>query len=213
MSMNTVIPAILVHNEDAFRQRLSTAEMLAPLIQIDVMDGSFVAQHSWYDPYVLRTISTSARFELHLMVLHPEHFIENARLAGAAIQRILWHIEVNADHADLLKRCAQLGYESGLAIAPGTSIEQLVPHASTVSEFLVLGVSPGFSGQSLLPATIDTARRIHERWPRVPLAFDGGVNTQTLPRLREAGVERFCVASALFDAQDPVKEFQKLQQL
>ncbi len=211
--MNDLIPAILAHDETAFYQQLQLAETLSPIVQIDVMDGRFVPNVSWYEPEKLSLISTPARFELHLMVSRPDSYIETALRARASIQRIVWHIEVPAEHQAWLKRCAQLGFESGLALAPQTPIEQLAPHADAVDEILVLGVEPGLSGQSLIPATIDKARRIHARWPKLHLAFDGGINATTIVQLKRAGVERFCVASAIFKAKNPSLEFKKLQML
>lgn len=209
--MNDILPAILVKGEKAFRERLHVAEPLAPVLQIDVMDGHFVPNASWYDPTVIKTIQTPSAFELHLMVSDPTAYI-GASQGILTIKRIVWHIEVAIGHDILINWCHKMNVEAGLAISPETPVGRLAPFAATVDEILVLGVKPGFSGQSLIPNTVEKAREIHERWPNIPLAFDGGVNEDTIPLLRTAGVTRFCAASAVFDAKDPRKAFVKLRE-
>jgi len=68
---------------------------------------------------------------------------------------------------------------------------------------LVLGVHPGWSGQALIPSTVDKARELKQRFPALSVGFDGGITQERIPELVAAGVDRFCVASAIFDAADP----------
>lgn len=199
--MNTVVPAILVHDEAAFRDRLRLVERLAPVIQIDVMDGAFVPNRTWYDPGVLRSIDTPASFELHLMVEDPDPVVRDA-CGIPSVRRVVWHVESMGDHRELLNLCRSNGREGGLAISPKSPQDVLAPYVGRMDEILVLGVEPGFSGQKLIPDTVEKVRAIHAAWPDIPIAFDGGVTASSIPMLREAGVSRFCAASALFDATD-----------
>ena len=210
--MTSIIPAILAHDEDAFLSRLRVAETFATDIQIDAMDGFFTPNESWFDASAVGGMETEAQFELHLMVEEPRKWIDGAKDV-ASIKRIVWHVEAETDHASLIALCAANGVEAGLAISPETPEETLAPYADKVQEILVLGVRPGFSGQALIPDTIEKARRIHARWPNVPLAFDGGVSATSIPGLRDAGVTRFVAASAIFDAKDPKVAFEELQKV
>lgn len=208
--MNQILPALLVHDEATFRERLALLEKRVPIVQIDVMDGKFVPNTTWCDLETLKSISIPMKFELHLMVEDPEWWIrQSADIPG--VQRLVWHIESRMEHEGLIKLCHTQHRDAGLAISPSTSMEALAPYANMIDEILVLGVQPGFSGQVLIPETIDKARQIHARWPDVPLAFDGHVNLAHLPDLREAGVTRFCVASAIFDATDPMAALEALE--
>lgn len=209
MNMNAIIPAILVHDEAAFRDRLRLAERLAPVIQIDVMDGAFVPNRTWYDPVVLRSIETPAAFELHLMVEDPDPLVR-AACDLPTVRRIVWHVESMGDHRELLTLCRSNGREGGLALSPKTPTDVLAPYVGRMDEILVLGVEPGFSGQRLIPDTLEKTRSIHDAWPDIPVAFDGGVTAASIPALREAGVTRFCAASALFDAPDIEAAFRAL---
>jgi ribulose-phosphate 3-epimerase len=209
--MNHIIPAILVHDEAAFRERLDALDpRRVPIVQIDVMDGAFVPNTTWCDLAMLASLETRMKFELHLMVEDPEPWIRNTEDIPA-VQRLVWHIESRMEHEKLIKLCHTQGRDAGLALSPATSLETLVPYADTIDEILVLGVNPGFSGQDLIPETMEKAREIHARWPDVPLAFDGHVDLTNIQDLKDAGVSRFCVASAIFDEPDPGEAFAALE--
>lgn len=208
--MNDIIPAILAHSETDLRERLAIAETFAPVVQIDVADGHFVPDATWFDPNVIGKIKTKTKFELHLMVSDPTAYIGMAQ-SLKNITRIIWHIEVAIGHDVLINWCKKLKIGSGLAISPETPVGRLAPFAETANEILVLGVNPGRSGQAFIERTVDTAREIHDRWPKTIIGFDGGVSAKTIPRLRDAGVTRFCAASAIFDAKDPQTAFEKLR--
>ncbi len=126
------------------------------------------------------------------------------------IARIIWHIEVAIGHDVLINWCHKMKIEAGLAISPETPMNRLAPFAEMADEILVMGVNPGFSGQQLQPHAIEKVKEIHERWPKVAIGFDGGVTVKTIQQLRDAGVTRFCAASAIFDAKEPKKAFAAL---
>jgi ribulose-phosphate 3-epimerase len=206
--MSEIIPAILAHDEDSFREKILAVKGLAPLIQIDVMDGFFTANGSWYRAGALLEFPEQ-NFELHLMVEDPGKFVkEGVNISN--VTRLVWHVEAEADQLELVSLCQAAGKEAGLAVSPATPLEALEAYAPEVDEILVLGVEPGASGQSLKPSTVEKARAIHQRWPNLVLAFDGGVDKASIPKLKAAGVTRFCVASAIFEAKDPGKALKGL---
>ncbi len=208
--MNHIIPAIIATDEQDFRIKFTIFKNTADTIQLDVLDGTLYPNTSWCDITAINNLVTSAWIELHLMVKNPLTFIKHIKKDGA-IQRAIWHIEANIDHAEMLIRCSEIGIESGLAIAPQTSIEALRPFAEMLDEILVLGVEPGFSGQTLLPETIQKAQIIHDAWPATIIGFDGGVTTKILPKIREVGITRFYTASAIWRSADPKAAFEELK--
>jgi ribulose-phosphate 3-epimerase len=207
--MNTIIPAILAKDETDFLQKLDIIESVSPVIQLDVLDNTLYPNTSWCDLKKLGT-HTETSFELHLMVDDPEPII-HAALELPNIKRIIWHIEAMGDHRDLIRLCHAAECEAGIALAPKTTTDTLQPYGDSLDTILVLGVEPGFSGQNLIQKTIAKAHDIHTAWPKVMLAFDGGVTRESIPVLREAGVSRFCIASAIFTADDPAAAFRALQ--
>ncbi len=207
---NLIIPALLVKTEKEFREKLRIVDGIVSLCQIDVMDGHFVPNTTWCDFDILRILPSPMQFELHLMVSDPYSYIQKS--AGCRnIKRIIWHIETNVDHISLIRSCHSAGFECGLAINPTTPKEKLSPYAHLIDEILIMGVNPGFSGQGLLPDTIEKAKRIRENWPHIPIGFDGGVIPDILPTLKNAGVTRFCAASSIFKSEYPQESIRKME--
>lgn len=208
--MNELIPAILVQDEKTFRERLALIEGVVETVQLDVMDGAFVPNRTWFDADVLHSLSTPVHFELHLMVQDPVRYVQETCTVADTISRFIWHVEAQTDHAALIAQCHSCGKQAGLAINPTTPIDTLAPYADELDEILVMGAEPGFSGQALQPATVEKARAIHARWPSISIGFDISVNAETIPMLAAAGVTRFCAAGAIWKAADPAAEVRRL---
>jgi ribulose-phosphate 3-epimerase len=209
LRMNQLLPAILVQDEATFRERLSLVQDLVPVVHLDVMDGAFVPNRTWFDAKVLETLETPVRFELHLMVMDPGRVVDEVRNIEKVF-RTIWHMETEIDHAALIERVHAMQKEAGLAIKPQTALDELARYADGLDEILVMGAEPGFSGRALDPHTIERATEIHERFPEMAIGFDIGVNAETIPRLKAAGVSRFCAASAIFTSADPREELRRL---
>lgn len=197
--MHELIPAILAKDADTFRERLSLMEGLVQTIQLDCMDGSFVENRTWHEA---TPINSTLEIELHLMVSDPLAVIEDWKRVKNVV-RALWHIEIPTDHKKMITRCRELGWECGLALSPEAPIERLSNFADEIDEVLVLGVNPGWSRQTLIPSTMEKVRELTRRYPDLIIGFDGGITHKNTPLLIEAGVDRFCEASAIFDAPDP----------
>lgn len=210
--MRELLPAILVHDEASFRERLAVVGDLVPVVHLDIMDGAFVSNRTWFDAAVLASLETPVRFELHLMVQDPGRIIEETASIPSVI-RYLWHQEVSLNHMHLIETVHAMHKEAGLALNPPTPIDALAPYARHLDEILVMGAAPGFSGQTLEPHTIEKARSLHERWPHIPIGFDINVNEETIPALLAAGVTRFCSGGAIFRAKNPVHALRSLLEL
>jgi len=67
---------------------------------------------------------------------------------------------------------------------------------------LVMSVNPGFSGQAFIPESIQKVKGIRKKLDALGssawLEVDGGVNTENLPKLRQAGATAFVAATAVF---------------
>lgn len=211
--MNEILPAILAHDERTFVERLRLIEDLAPVVHIDVMDGKFVPNTTWHDINIIRELKTPIGFEFHLMIEDPATFISQALNLPNA-QRFIWHVETGARHHELLAECHASTREAGLAISPKTE-ETIFDEYSVkeLDEILIMGIKPGFSGQILIPSTLETAKRIHAKRPKTILGFDGGLNEKTLEMVRETGITRFCMASTIFETEDPRGTLKRLQNL
>lgn len=201
-----IVPAILVQDRSAFLERLRLVEGLVNCVQIDCMDGHFVNNRTWYEA---GPFETPLEIELHLMVQDPLAVIHAWRRIPQVV-RALWHVEIPVDHSLIIRECRQLGWECGLALSPGTEPEALAPYATDLDEVLVLGVEPGWSGQSLIPSTVDKAASIRKTHPELTVGFDGGTTRENLPSLIRAGATRINIASSIFKSRDPRQELRAI---
>lgn len=194
-----IVPAILVQDQKTFVERLRLVEGLATAVQIDCMDGHFVKNRTWYDA---EPLDTTLGIELHLMVSDPLSTIWLWRRIPQLI-RAIWHVEIPIDHAALIAECRKLGIECGLAISPETSVDKVAPYLNDIDAVLVLGVNPGWSGQALIPATLEKIAAIKRINPEVDVGFDGGATIENIKSIIEAGADRINLASALYQTPDP----------
>jgi len=210
--MPQLIPAILAKTKKDFLAKLKSIDGIAPMIQIDVMDGAFVKNKTWFDLITLNGLRTKSSFELHLMVKNPADFI--SRLEELPnIARVIWHIEAAENHLDTIRLVRHQGWQAGMAISPDTRLTKLEPFLDLIDEVLVMGSAPGFSGKELEMRMVDRVQELHANHPELAIGFDIGVNAKTIPMLVRAGVSRLCTASAIFGAENPKKAYRGLVEI
>lgn len=179
----------------------------AEYLHLDVMDGVFVPNIS-FGPDVVKAIRPHSRafFDVHLMIVNPEKYVEAFRKAGADC--ITFHYEAAEDPLTLLKTIRQSGCRAGISVKPATDPAVLLPLLEECDLLLVMTVEPGFGGQKLIPATLDkvrfldrelTARGLRDK---TDLSVDGGISPETISDAAMAGADVFVAGSAVFRAKD-----------
>ena len=175
----------------------------ADMLHLDIMDGHFVPNLT-FGPPVVRAIASQATLPLdaHLMVNDADALI--ADLIVAPVARIAVHIEVCHHLQRTLDNIRSAGIEAGIAINPATALTSLEDAMPWVDFVLVMGVNPGFGGQSFIPETLDKIRRLRQKVGDRPLdiAVDGGVCVENAGPLAEAGATTMIAGSAIFGLED-----------
>ena len=172
------------------------------LLHIDVMDGQFVPEITYGQP-VIRSIRklTSLPFDVHLMVENPELQIESFAKCGA--DWITFHLEAGVHAHRIVQHIHELGKKAGVSIVPSTPISALEELLEYVDIILVMTVNPGYGGQSLIPSCvrkIQELKRIREeKGYNFKISVDGGVNSETLKIVADAGADIIVSGSAFFN--------------
>jgi len=186
---------------------------------IDSMDNHFVPNLTW-GPQFIKAISNVATKPLwiHLMVDNPGEWVKTMQAPPGSI--ISFHLEAVADSQKiyaLITAITVQQWRASIAISPDTAIEKLFPFLHSIDHVLIMSVVPGFSGQLFLPSTYDRVKKLTDYCTAhtltLTIAVDGGVTRDKCVKLLALGVQHFAIASAIFDAPDPVAALQELQEL
>lgn len=204
-----VIPAILAKSREEFDEKIKKIAPHADVVQIDVMDGAFVPNTTWADTDIIEHLHLPVRFEAHLMVQNPEAgAIEEWAKAGAA--RIIFHIEATKKAEECIRQIKKFHREAGIAINPKTPAEKIKPFLKQIDYVLVMGVTPGFSGQKFQPAALEKIKQLKKIAPHVKIGVDGGVDKTTAKKFYAASADNLNAASAIFKSKNIAKAIEEL---
>lgn len=171
-------------------------------LHLDIIDGQFAPNITFGFPVIsaLRYL-TGMFFDTHLMIENPERFYENFAKAGADL--LVPHIEGMTHPQRSLFKIRDLKMRAGIALNPDTDISVLRWLLPYLDMILVMGVNPGFSGQSYLFSTLEKVREcraylIKHGFGNLPIEVDGGVNLVNALDLATAGATILVSGSAFF---------------
>ena len=184
----------------------------ADFLHMDVMDGHFVPNISFGPAVTAATRrSTNAYLDVHLMIDEPLKYAPAFAAAGA--NNITFHIEAVGNAIETARAIRDLGVHVGITLRPATPIETILPALEHVDVVLIMSVVPGFSGQKFMPEVLPKAAAVKKRLrPDQRLEIDGGINVETIRAARDAGVDWFVVASAIFDKPDRAAAIAELRE-
>lgn len=213
MKHTIVAPSILsadfLHLGEAIRL---VEESEAEWVHCDIMDGHFVPNISYGIPIVKAVRpATKKVVDCHLMIEHPELYVEAFASAGADMITVHQEACVHLDRQ--VAQIHDLGCKAGVALNPATPVETLVDILHAVDMVLIMSVNPGFGGQKFIPRALDKVRRLRTLAPDLLIQVDGGVNAETGAELVAAGADVLVAGSYVFGAKEPREAIHSLYTL
>lgn len=207
-----VIPSINCPFRDlaCVEKKVRLAADFAPMLHIDVADGVFTFHKSWSSPEAFKGLGVNLPFEVHLMTEDPVTYAEEWLRAGAV--KILPHLETFGSGTWSKLQSLARDYKAGIMLAsnPETRLAAYEPYFGSVSEFLVLAVHPGVSGQRFLPRTLEKIAALRARVPDGTIEVDGGVNPENAIAALRAGADILVSDSFIFEHPNPRGAYEAL---
>ncbi len=187
----------------------------ADLVHCDVMDGVFVNNITFGIKMVEDLRKTTALpLDCHLMIVHPEKYVERFAKAGADIITVHW--EACQDNLkQVLALIKSTGVKCGAVINPDTPVDKIRDVILDCDMVLVMSVFPGFGGQKFIPSALDKLREIRaiidESGKEIDLQIDGGVTAENVAEIKAAGANVIVAGSAVFKAENRAEMIAKLK--
>ncbi|MCA9816151.1 MAG: ribulose-phosphate 3-epimerase [Candidatus Obscuribacterales bacterium] len=211
-----IAPSILSADFTRLGEEIKAAEKGgADWVHVDVMDGHFVPNITIGIP-VVESIrkATDLPLDVHLMIEEPDRYVDDFARSGA--DYITVHAEAATHLQRTLSHIRSLGKKSGVALNPATPPEVLSYVLADIDLVLVMSVNPGFGGQKFIPTAVEKIRRLKEMFadaglPGAKISVDGGINSDTAPKVIEAGVDVLVAGSAIYGADCVAEAIKELK--
>jgi ribulose-phosphate 3-epimerase len=210
--MIRIAPSLLDADFGCLAEQIGAVERAgADMLHLDIMDGHFVPNLSIGVPVVAGVKRhTRLPLDVHLMITDPACYAPKFAEAGAS--SITFHIEAAPQPREVIGVLRKLRVQVGVSLNPGTPAEALDDILADVDMVLVMTVWPGFGGQKFIAECLEKISRIAARLrPDQALEVDGGINTDTAPRVVAAGADTLVAGKAIFSATDPAEALVRLR--
>ena len=183
----------------------------ADWVHFDVMDNHYVPNLT-FGPMICQAIKPHAKkpdgtpvpMDVHLMV-EPVDALA-AAFADAGADYISFHPDASAHVHRSIQAIRSKGCKPGLVFNPAAPLDVLDWVIDDIDLVLIMSVNPGFGGQSFIDSALrkieDVRRRIDATGKDIRLEVDGGIKTDNIRQVADAGADTFVAGSAIFGKPD-----------
>ncbi|MGE0333046.1 MAG: ribulose-phosphate 3-epimerase [Ramlibacter sp.] len=183
----------------------------ADWIHFDVMDNHYVPNLT-FGPMICQALKPHAKtaagvavpVDVHLMVQPVDALA--AAFADAGADYISFHPDASAHVHRSIQAIKAKGCKAGLVFNPAAPMDVLDWVIDDLDLILIMSVNPGFGGQSFIDSAlrkVEAARkRIDASGRDIRLEVDGGIKTDNIRRVADAGADTFVAGSAIFGKPD-----------
>ncbi|KAI3636186.1 hypothetical protein MIR68_005538 [Amoeboaphelidium protococcarum] len=199
----------------------------ADMLHMDVMDGHFVPNLTIGAP-IIKSLRphTKAFLDCHLMVSHPQQWIDDFAKAGA--DGYTFHIEAidgsgsSVDFRQVCQRVKDAGMRCGISIKPKTQLSDKAPgtdriimdvlmdliRSGLLDMILIMTVEPGFGGQKIQIEQLQKVTALREQLNKIAgdvgqamqfdIQVDGGIDLSNIETVARSGANVIVSGTGIF---------------
>lgn len=164
-------------------------------LHMDIKDGVYVPSYGIgpdYLDYLHKHVENLKPMDAHLMVKHPQQYLETFAKAGAAY--ITPHTDcIEGDAFVTIRKIKELGCKAGVALSPSVPLETIEYYLPLLDKVTIMIVDPGIAGQPVDDQMYVKIRRLaqirKERNLHFLIEADGSMNSDLYRPLYEAGAD------------------------
>jgi ribulose-phosphate 3-epimerase len=215
--MPIVAPSLLSAD---FLQLQSACDMLnqsdADWYHLDVMDGRFVPNIS-FGMSIIKQLrkATSKFFDVHLMILEPEKYVDEFKESGA--DSLTVHFEACTHLHRNIQQIKSLDMKVGVAINPATPVSFLKDIIVDIDLVCLMSVNPGFGGQKFIEHSYQKIKELKSlitaSGSSAKIEVDGGVSLGNAKKIIQSGADVLVAGNAVFGSEYPAETISKMKAL
>ena len=187
-------------------------------LHIDIMDGHYVPNFTLGVDFCKAVSSYSdIPLDIHLMIENVDDYIPSFSFSKSSIISI--HPEVSYHPLRSIQLIKDNGLEAGIAVDPSISLEEVKYLLPDLDMVCIMTVNPGYSGQKLIPQTIQKIEEFSKYLKSIDLNIDievdGNVSWDNIPKMVNAGADILVAGTSSIFSRDKnlVGNIEKLKKL
>jgi len=164
----------------------------ADFLHIDLMDGKFVKVTQQTISELKKLLpKTTKPLDVHIMADKPIKYLDFFAMHDT--EYYTFHYEAVDNIEEMISLIKATGLKVGISINPKTKAKVLLPYLNDIDQILLMSVTPGKGGQEFQERVLEKISFFknikNEKKYNYIISVDGGINAETIDRVKDAGVD------------------------